>query len=112
MLVETERDSEASKRTSFNVEKQTLRVGAVAALLAFCMGLAFGFGGKSSSLDSLRTDVTTMSSKFDTLTKSVSDMDKSTSNQITHLEDRINEMQKTVDRMQNTMELQQQSGHR
>jgi peptidoglycan hydrolase CwlO-like protein len=110
MLLETERDSPAVKRSSLSVEKQTLRVSAVAALLAFCMGLAFNFGGKSSSIDNLTLEVNSMRNSVETLGHQFTASDKDTSNRITLLEAEMKSLQQKVDDMR--AEAAAREGHR
>lgn len=108
MLVDTERDSQPPKRSSLNVEKQTLRVSAVAALLAFCMGLAFSFGGKSSSIDSLRDDVNKLNNTVTTFKEASNQSGRETAVQIKGLEDQVKGLTEKIDNLQNQVQYQAQ----
>ena len=84
-------------RKSVTVERQTLTVGAVAALLAFLLGIAFSMGGKSSSIDQLSAQMTIMNNKLDTMTAKYTQSDKDTAVSIKGLEDEFLKLQAKVD---------------
>jgi hypothetical protein len=81
----------------FVLEKQTLRVGSVAVVLAFLLGLSFAFGGKSASVDNLSVEMHEMRSDIKLLTKAVDDKNSETDHAITTMQFSIQALQKECD---------------
>jgi uncharacterized protein HemX len=104
--------SDASQaKKSVTVERQTLTVGAVAALLAFLLGIAFSMGGKSTSIDQLSTQMTIMNNKLDTMTAKYTQSDKDTAVSIKGLEDEFLKLNAKVDDLSQQL-ADTQKGHR
>jgi hypothetical protein len=82
---------------SVMLDKQTMRVGSVAAVLAFLLGLSFAFGGKSASVDALSTEVRDMRNDIKTLTMAINTKDGETHDAITALHYAVEGLQKQVD---------------
>ncbi len=93
----------SSERKTVTMERQTLTVGAVAALLAFLLGIAFSMGGKSSSIDQLSAQMTIMNNKLDTMTAKYTQSDKDTAVSIKGLEDEFLKLQAKVDDLSNQL---------
>ena len=93
----------SSDRKTVTMERQTLTVGAVAALLAFLLGIAFSMGGKSSSIDQLSAQMTIMNNKLDTMTAKYTQSDKDTAVSIKSLEDEFLKLQAKVDDLSNQL---------
>jgi len=93
----------SSDRKTVTMERQTLTVGAVAALLAFLLGIAFSMGGKSSSIDQLSAQMTIMNNKLDTMTAKYTQSDKDTAVSIKGLEDEFLKLQAKVDDLSNQL---------
>ena len=88
------------------MEKHTLRVSSVVALVAFVMGLAFNFGGKSSEVGTLTLEVAQMRNSIDTLTTRFITSDKENSNEIVSLKAEYQAMSKKVDELADRIEYQ------
>ena len=86
-----------SDRKTVTMERQTLTVGAVAALLAFLLGIAFSMGGKSSSIDQLSVQMNIMNNKLDMMTAKYTQSDKDTAVSIKGLEDEFLKLNSKVD---------------
>ena len=86
-----------SDRKTVTMERQTLTVGAVAALLAFLLGIAFSMGGKSSSIDQLSVQMNIMNNKLDMMTAKYTQSDKDTAVSIKGLEDEFLKLNAKVD---------------
>jgi cell division protein FtsB len=91
------------------MERQHLKVGSVAALLAFLLGLAFSFGGKSASVDSLRDEVHDQRSTIETLKTTINTQALENNRSIKGLEDAVQNLTKTVDDMKTQAEMQAQA---
>ena len=86
-----------SDRKTVTMERQTLTVGAVAALLAFLLGIAFSMAGKSSSIDQLSVQMNIMNNKLDMMTAKYTQSDKDTAVSIKGLEDEFLKLNAKVD---------------
>ncbi len=79
------------------LNKQTLGVGSVACLLAFLLGLAFSFGGKSASVDQLSSDVRDMRNDIKVLTVTINKQNGESHDAITGMQFAIQALQKECD---------------
>ena len=94
------------------MEKQTLRVGSVAAIVAFLLGLSFAFGGKSASVDNLSVEMREMRNDIKLLTKAVDDKNSETDHAITTMQFSIQALQKEYDDLKTQTDYRAAAGKR
>lgn len=90
-------------RPPITLDRQTLTIGAVCAILAFLIGVccsligvAFNLGNKSSSLDTLTGEVQQMRKAVDDLTGKYQDNEVKSSNRITAVEMKLTSVENEV----------------
>jgi outer membrane murein-binding lipoprotein Lpp len=96
----------------FVLEKQTLRVGSVAVVLAFLLGLSFAFGGKSASVDQLSLDVRDMRNDVKTLATAVNKQNSDSHDAITSMQFAIQALQKEYDDLKSQADYRAAGGKR